>query len=93
MPGSRTAENAEQAAEKLYRELIEAGLDVLLDDRSERAGVKFNDADLIGLPLRITISERNLLENRVEIKPRRSVDPLFVPLDQILNQVQAALKP
>jgi len=48
------------AAEDLYRQLSEAGISTLYDDRSERAGVKFNDADLIGCPLRITVGERGV---------------------------------
>ncbi|MBI5453323.1 MAG: proline--tRNA ligase [Deltaproteobacteria bacterium] len=59
------------AAEAIYAELKDAGLDVLLDDRDERAGVKFKDADLIGIPLRITIGERNLKEGLVELKERK----------------------
>ena len=59
-----------EAAEKLYTDLKEAGYDVLYDDRDERAGVKFKDADLIGLPLQIIIGERNLNEGLIEIKVR-----------------------
>jgi len=58
------------AVEEVAAELEAAGLSVLLDDRDERAGVKFNDADLIGLPLRLTVGERALKEGRVELKPR-----------------------
>jgi len=49
-----------RAGEDLYRELEEAGIEVLLDDRDERAGVKFNDADLIGIPVRVTIGPKSL---------------------------------
>src|SRR5207237_1400642 len=59
-----------EAGEKLYRELVDAGLEVLLDDRDERAGVKFKDADLVGLPLRIAIGKKGLAEGKVEWKPR-----------------------
>ncbi|PDW01665.1 proline--tRNA ligase [Candidatus Viridilinea mediisalina] len=58
------------AAAQLYAELQAAGLRPLLDDRDETAGVKFNDADLIGLPMRLVISERLLASNEVELKPR-----------------------
>ncbi|MSP22364.1 MAG: proline--tRNA ligase [Dehalococcoidia bacterium] len=54
----------------LYEELRAAGLEVLYDDRDETAGVKFNDADLIGLPLRVTVSSRNLKEGAIEVQPR-----------------------
>jgi prolyl-tRNA synthetase len=61
---------ARDAGDALYQELRAAGHDVLYDDRDETAGVKFNDADLIGLPLRLVISERLLAAGEVEIKPR-----------------------
>jgi prolyl-tRNA synthetase len=57
-------------------------IDVLIDDRDERPGVKFKDADLIGIPLRITIGEKALAEGKVEIKPRTAAKPELVPLDQ-----------
>jgi len=60
------------AAEELYTVLEEKGFEVLMDDRDERAGVKFKDADLIGIPYRIVIGEKNLKEGLVEIKERRS---------------------
>ncbi|MFC1961448.1 proline--tRNA ligase [Chloroflexota bacterium] len=64
--GTRVAE----VAEKLYRELEEAGLEVLFDDREESPGVKFNDADLLGIPFRITVSPRTLEKDSVEVKRR-----------------------
>jgi prolyl-tRNA synthetase len=63
-------EAARDAADALYDELRAAGMRVLYDDREETAGVKFNDADLLGLPLRLLVSERLLVEGMVEIKPR-----------------------
>ncbi|UCF56565.1 MAG: proline--tRNA ligase [Deltaproteobacteria bacterium] len=59
-----------EAADKIYRELSEHGLDVLLDDRHLRAGIKFNDADLLGTPVRITVGIRNLKNGQVEMKLR-----------------------
>ncbi len=59
-----------RAAERIYKELTEAGIDVLYDDRNERPGVKFNDADLIGLPIRLTIGDKSLKDNKIEIKAR-----------------------
>jgi prolyl-tRNA synthetase len=63
-------EATKKAALEIYGTLTQKGIEVLLDDRNERAGVKFNDADLIGIPYRITISQRSLKENKVEIKGR-----------------------
>jgi len=66
-----TDETTMKLADNYYHELKSAGLDVLLDDRDESAGRKFNDADLIGIPLRIIIGKRALANNQVEIKTRR----------------------
>ena len=60
-----------ETADRLAGELEAAGLEVLLDDRDERPGVKFKDADLIGVPLRITIGEKSLANGQVELKARR----------------------
>jgi prolyl-tRNA synthetase len=59
-------------AEELHTALEEKGFEVLMDDRDERAGVKFKDADLIGIPYRIVIGEKNLKEGLVEIKERKT---------------------
>lgn len=59
-------------ADKLYRELTGNGREVLIDDREERAGVKFKDADLIGIPTHVIIGEKNLKEGRVEIRDRKT---------------------
>ena len=61
-------------AEEIYSALQNAGISVLFDDRDERAGVKFNDADLIGCPIRITVGEKSLKEGMVELKPRKEKD-------------------
>lgn len=63
-----------KAAQTIYKDLQKAGIDVLLDDRDERAGVKFKDADLIGIPFRITIGEKSLAKNVVELKKRNAPD-------------------
>jgi prolyl-tRNA synthetase len=61
---------AMKMAEQFYAELTEAGVDVILDDRDERPGVKFKDADLAGFPIRIALGEKSLAKGEVEIKPR-----------------------
>ncbi len=76
-----------EAAEKLYKELIERGIEVLLDDRDARAGEKFGDADLIGIPLRITIGEKSIAEGKYEFKDRiASKDELF-DKDQLMAYI------
>ena len=67
-------------AEELYKSLEDAGVSVLFDDRDERAGVKFNDADLIGCPIRITVGEKNLKDGMVELKPRKEKDNRLISL-------------
>src|SRR5690606_31452257 len=64
-------EEVARAADALYRSLQEAGIEVLYDDRDERPGVKFKDADLVGLPLRIAVGKKALAEGKVEWKLRR----------------------
>jgi len=76
------------AGERLYEELRRAGLEALLDDRDERAGVKFKDADLIGVPLRITVGKK-VSEGRVELFDRASKQSEDVSLDDIVAQVQS----
>lgn len=77
------------AAEDLYKKLQAAGLAVLFDDRNDRAGVKFNDADLIGCPIRITVGERGLNDGLVEIKERKSSKQASVPLFEVIGQCSA----
>jgi prolyl-tRNA synthetase len=69
-------------AEALVADLGNRGIEVLYDDRDESAGVKFADADLLGIPLRVTVSKRNLKENAAELKLRSSSDSQMVRLDE-----------
>ena len=78
-------------AEEAYRELVAAGYEVLFDDREETPGVKFNDADLIGLPLRVTVSQRTWRGRQVELKPRGAKDVDVAPREELLGRVAAAL--
>ncbi len=71
-------------AEEIYGSLQDAGISVLFDDRDERAGVKFNDADLIGCPVRVTVGEKGLKEGKVEVKKRTSKDNQLVPIEEII---------
>ncbi|MFP6665296.1 MAG: proline--tRNA ligase [Deltaproteobacteria bacterium] len=77
------------AAETLYKELIAAGVDVLLDDRDERPGVKFKDADLIGTPLRVTIGPRGLEKGIVELRHRKSGDTEEFPAAEAVAKIAA----
>ena len=75
------------ACEKLYAELTAAGMDVLYDDRDERAGVKFATADLIGLPYQVVVGPRSIASGEVEIKDRRSGDRQTIPLEAAINKL------
>jgi len=75
------------AAERVYKDLIDAGLEALMDDRDERAGIKFNDADLIGIPIRLTIGSKALKENSVELKMRNVADVSLIKIDDISKKV------
>jgi len=74
-------------AERIYGELKSAGVDVLLDDRDIRPGVKFNDADLIGLPLRVVVGQRGLKEGNVEVKRRTDDSATRVPIGEAVGRV------
>jgi prolyl-tRNA synthetase len=80
-----------EVAEKLYAQLVDAGVEVLFDDRKERPGVMFNDMELIGVPHSIVIGERNLDEQLVEYKNRRSGDKEKVAIDSVLEFVTGKL--
>jgi len=82
----------EEAGERVYMSLWESGLDALLDDRDERPGVKFKDADLMGIPLRITIGKKSLASGQVELRHRRTREVSLVPESNIVEAAQKTLK-
>jgi prolyl-tRNA synthetase len=75
-------------AEEIYNALQTAGILVLFDDRDERAGVKFNDADLIGCPLRVTVGEKNLINGMVELKPRNEKENKLVQIENLIKEIK-----
>ena len=80
-----------EASEVLYAQLKEAGFDVLFDDRPERPGVKFNDMDLIGFPVRIVAGARGLAEGNVELSLRSGGDKTLVPITELVETVRKTL--
>ncbi len=76
-----------EAAEKIYKELQDMGVEVLLDDRDERAGVKFKDSELIGIPMRITVG-KDIVDGKVEFKLRKSADKEVISLDEIKAKIE-----
>jgi prolyl-tRNA synthetase len=79
------------AAEKLEAELEAIGVEVLYDDRDERAGLKFKDADLIGIPLRVTVGKRGLAEGKLELKRREEKEARLVPLAEIAAELRRSI--
>ncbi len=82
---------SEETADKLYVDLQTVGVEVLYDDRDESPGVKFNDADLIGLPIRLTISERALAKGGAEMKLRNKPEINIIPLKEVATRIRSEL--
>jgi prolyl-tRNA synthetase len=83
---------AQETADNLAADLKTAGLEPLYDDRPESPGVKFNDADLIGLPIRLTVSDRSLSQGGVEFKRRDQAEKVIVPLEEVIGRVRNNLQ-
>jgi prolyl-tRNA synthetase len=81
------------AAEDIYQGLLSAGIDVIIDDRNERPGVKFNDAELIGIPYRVTVGPRGLAEGVVELTSRSDGATVNVPINEAAAEVKARIEP
>jgi prolyl-tRNA synthetase len=79
-------------AEGLYQELQQMGVEVLLDDRNERPGVKFKDADLIGFPLRVTVGNKSTQEKLFEVKVRATGEQLLLPREELIAYIQKAVR-
>ena len=79
-------------SERLYKEMKQAGVDVLLDDRKDRAGVKFKDADLIGYPVRITVSKNTIESGEVELRIRKDGSTSTLKIDEVSTSVQGLLR-
>jgi len=77
-----------ETAERIYRGLLDLRIETLLDDRDERAGVKFNDADLTGIPLRVTVGSRGIKEGHVEIKLRAEPESSLLPIDHAASSIR-----
>jgi prolyl-tRNA synthetase len=87
-PLYREGTKVAEVAEKLYQDLEAEGIEVLYDDREESPGVKFNDADLLGLPFRVTVSPRTLQKDSVELKSRSEKESELVPNWKIVNRLR-----
>ncbi|NVO00476.1 MAG: proline--tRNA ligase [Geobacteraceae bacterium] len=81
-----------KAAEELYAELLKLGVEVLYDDRDERPGFKFKDADLIGIPLRIVVGAKNLVDGKVELKQRRGGETELLTITDAVSRIDGIVK-
>ena len=86
-PANISDEKTKVTAEKIYQELLAAGIETVLDDRDERAGIKFKDADLIGIPFRVTIGEKSLAKNVVEVKARIAEKAEEIAIERVVAHV------
>jgi prolyl-tRNA synthetase len=78
-------------AENLYDALLKTGIEVIFDDRDERAGVKFKDADLIGIPIRVTIGSKHLSQGNIELKIRKTGESILCNIDGVLEKIQSMI--
>ena len=78
VPVNTNDEEVIKKADDIYESLLNIGVDVLIDDRNERAGVKFNDADLIGYPVRVSVGKKALSEGKVEVLIRRTKEVILI---------------
>ncbi len=92
LPVNPTHAESTEFAEEVYTSLLDDGIDTLLDDRDERPGIKFKDADLIGIPFRIVIGEKNLKMGKVEIKNRKTKEVITIPKEDVVSTIKDLLK-
>lgn len=82
----------EEAAERVYSDLWNNSIDALLDDRDERPGVKFKDADLVGIPFRVTIGKKALAQGKAELRDRKTKEVILVEISEVVEAVRKALE-
>ena len=92
VPVNMGDEPTREAAESIYSGLSDRGVEVLLDDRDERPGTKFKDADLLGMPLRVTVGDRGLKEGVVELRDRRTGDVERVPVGEAVEACEKRVR-
>jgi len=80
--------NDKKAADKLYQEMVEHGIEVLYDDRDKAPGEKFAEADLIGIPYRLVISDKTIAQNSIEVKRRDNQETELVKLSEVISHVK-----
>jgi prolyl-tRNA synthetase len=88
LPVNNKVELIKSTAEELYQELLDKGVEVLYDDREETPGIKFKDADLIGIPLRVTLGEKNVKKGLLEIRRRKTGETLLVKKEDAVSKIK-----
>lgn len=88
LPVNIKVELIRETAERLYQDLTERGIEVLYDDRDETPGVKFKDADLIGIPIRLTLGEKNLKKGLIEIKKRKTGEIILIEKEKVIDEIE-----
>ncbi len=88
----KKSEITREVSEKLAQQCAEAGLEVLYDDRDESPGVKFNDADLLGLPVQVIAGERNIKDGKIELKIRATGERKTVEIDKAIDEIRDILR-
>lgn len=92
VPVSMKDEQVAGTAEKIYQDLAKLGIEVIIDDRDERPGVKFKDADLVGYPLRINVGSKTLAQGGVELRSRKTGETEIVSVDKVVARVQEIVR-
>jgi prolyl-tRNA synthetase len=87
-----SSEGVRTASKQIYKDLCHNGIEVLLDDREERGGVKFNDADLIGIPFHIIVGDKGLAQNTLEIKDSKTGEKFHIPCEQVCEWITDTVK-
>ena len=90
--GYDRSENVKLTTDRIYQELLEQGVEVIVDDRGERPGAMFADWELIGIPYRIVIGERGLKDGQLEFQARNATEAHVVPVDQLVAMVSSQIK-
>jgi prolyl-tRNA synthetase len=91
VPAQSEDADTAKVGEQIYQQLLQAGIDVIIDDRAERAGVKFRDVELVGIPVRVTVGKRGLAEKVVELTDRATGTTRKVPIADALESVRQAI--
>lgn len=92
LPLNMKQDDVTTVAENIYGELLKKGIDVLIDDRTDSAGIKFKDADLLGIPFQVTVGNKGLKDGSVEIKDRMSGEKTKVSVDEAVTTIESLLK-